>query len=80
MKQRDKAEIIARYTERFHRFGGTVEALGSGTDEHQAIRYRVLSEIGDLGGPMMPRSTPWITQSRSRSFLLNESCPLPSTY
>ncbi len=50
MKQRDKAEIIARYTERFHRFGGTVEALGSGTDEHQAIRYRVLSEIGDLGG------------------------------
>jgi len=50
MDPRDKAEIIARYTSRYRKHGGTVEALASGTDEHQAIRYRVLSEIGDLGG------------------------------
>lgn len=50
MDPRDKAAIIQRYTERFRRKGGTVEALGSGTDEHQAIRYRVLSEVADLGG------------------------------
>ena len=50
MDPRDKEEIINRYTERFKRFGRTVGALGSGTDEHQTIRYRVLSEVGDLGG------------------------------
>jgi len=50
MDPRDKKEIIDRYTKRFERYGGVVEALGSGTDEHQAVRYRVISEIADLGG------------------------------
>jgi len=50
MDERDKEEIIKRYTERFDRLGGYVESLGSGSEEHQTIRYRVLSEIGDLGG------------------------------
>ena len=50
MDQREKAEIIRRYTERYERLGRTTEALGSGTDEHQTIRYRVLSEVADLGG------------------------------
>ncbi len=46
----DKVEIIKRYTERLKRLGVGVESLGSGSNEHQAIRYRVLSEIADLGG------------------------------
>ena len=50
MDKRDKQEIIERYTERFQRLGAGAEALGSGSEEHQAIRYRVLSEVGDLGG------------------------------
>ena len=50
MDPRDKEEIIRRYTERYNRMGGKVQALGSGSEEHQAIRYRVLSEVGDLGG------------------------------
>jgi len=50
MDPRDKAAIIERYTERYRRLGAVAAALGSGSDEHQAIRYRVLSEIGDLGG------------------------------
>jgi len=47
---RDKEEIIRRYTERFERHGGTVRALGSGSDEHQSLRYKVIAEIADLGG------------------------------
>ena len=50
MDIREKEDIIKRYTERFERLGHTVGALGSGTDEHQTIRYRVLSEIADLSG------------------------------
>jgi len=50
MEQNDKAEIIGRYTERFESLGGVVEALGSGSNEHQSLRYKVLAEIGDLGG------------------------------
>jgi ubiquinone/menaquinone biosynthesis C-methylase UbiE len=50
MDKRDKAEIIARYSERYKELGHTVGTLGSGTDEHQTIRYRVLSEIAELGG------------------------------
>jgi ubiquinone/menaquinone biosynthesis C-methylase UbiE len=50
MELNDKEEIIGRYTDRFERLGGVVEALGSGSEEHQTIRYKVLSEIGDLGG------------------------------
>ncbi len=50
MDKRDKAEILRRYTERFKEMGASVEALGSGSNEHQTIRYRVLSEVGDLGG------------------------------
>jgi SAM-dependent methyltransferase len=50
MDPRDKAEIIERYTRRHHDLGPSVEALGSGTDEHQVIRYSVLSGIGDMGG------------------------------
>ena len=50
MDPRDKTIIIERYTERHHRMGGTVGALGSGTTEHQTIRYKVLSGIGDMGG------------------------------
>jgi ubiquinone/menaquinone biosynthesis C-methylase UbiE len=50
MELNEKKEIIKRYTDRFDRLGGVVEALGSGSDEHQAIRYKVLSEIADLGG------------------------------
>jgi len=47
---RDKEAIVKRYRERFSKMGASVETLGSGSGEHQAIRYRVLSEIGDLGG------------------------------
>jgi len=50
MDPRDKLEIIRRYTERYSSFGDNVKTLGSGTNAHQAIRYRVLSEVGDLGG------------------------------
>ena len=50
MEQKDKLEIIKRYTERFNKLGGVVEALGSGSKEHQAIRYKVLSEIANLDG------------------------------
>ncbi len=50
MDAREKKEIIKRYTERYEKLGRTVQTLGSGTDEHQTIRYRVLSEIADLGG------------------------------
>jgi len=50
MDIRDKKELIERYTERYKKHGGVVRALGSGTDEHQTIRYRVISEIADLGG------------------------------
>jgi ubiquinone/menaquinone biosynthesis C-methylase UbiE len=47
---RDKQEIIDRYTERIKSAGHNVTALGSGSDAHQIIRYRVMSEIADLGG------------------------------
>jgi ubiquinone/menaquinone biosynthesis C-methylase UbiE len=50
MDHREKKEIIERYTERYKKLGHTVGTLGSGTDEHQTIRYRVLSEIANLGG------------------------------
>ncbi len=50
MDSRDKIDIIKRYSDRFERYGGLVETLGSGSDEHQAIRYRVISEVADLGG------------------------------
>ncbi len=50
MELNEKQEIIKRYSDRFDRLGSVVEALGSGSDEHQAIRYKVLSEIADLGG------------------------------
>jgi SAM-dependent methyltransferase len=50
MDPRDKQAIIERYTSRHKHLGPTVEALGSGTNEHQVIRYKVLSGIGNMGG------------------------------
>jgi SAM-dependent methyltransferase len=50
MDPRDKQAIIDRYTLRHKRLGPTVEALGSGTNEHQVVRYKVLSSIGNMGG------------------------------
>jgi SAM-dependent methyltransferase len=50
MDPRDKQAIIDRYTSRHKRLGPTVEALGSGTNEHQVIRYKVLSGVGNMGG------------------------------
>ena len=47
---RDKALIIQRYTERHKKLGAGVAALGSGTSEHQTIRYRMLSALGDMSG------------------------------
>lgn len=53
MDPRDKAEIIKRYTDRYERYGGTVETLASGSDAHQAIRYGVLSDVDDLNGQLV---------------------------
>lgn len=47
---RDKAIIIERYENRLKEKGANVYALGSGSEEHQVIRYRMLSGLGDLGG------------------------------
>lgn len=48
MNLKDKKEIIARYKNRLKNHGVNVDALASGSSEHQDIRFKVMSEIGDL--------------------------------
>lgn len=48
--KRDKDEIIGRYAERLKQHGVGIEAMASGVEAHRAIRYKVLSEVGDLKG------------------------------
>lgn len=48
MNIEDKVLIIKRYRERLQKYGEDIRTLGSGTKERQRIRYRVLSEVGNL--------------------------------
>lgn len=46
----DRDAILARYRSRLARFGPTVAALGSGSEERQALRHRILQEVGITDG------------------------------
>lgn len=48
MNKTDKGLIIRRYQERLAKHGEDIKTLASGNRERQAIRLKVLSEVGDL--------------------------------
>lgn len=48
MNKTDKVLIIKRYRERLAKYGEDIKALASGAKERQLIRFKVLSEVGDL--------------------------------
>ena len=48
MNKTDKDLIIKRYRERLAKYGEDIKALALGTKERQLLRFRVLSEVGDL--------------------------------
>jgi len=50
MKQSDKDAIIQRYRDRLESHGQNIKALASGNEDRRAIRFKILSEIGDLQG------------------------------
>ncbi len=50
MNENDKLSITSRYRERLKQHGPGIQALASGTTERRAIRFGVLSSIGDLQG------------------------------
>ena len=50
MNDADKVEIVERYRARLQTHGAGIQALASGTLDRRAIRFGVLSEIGDLEG------------------------------
>lgn len=50
MNEQDKNTITSRYRERLQQHGPGIQALASGTTERRAIRFGVLSSIGDLNG------------------------------
>lgn len=50
MDNRDKEEIINRYNERLVKLGATSDALAVGSEDRRAIRYHVLTELGNFNG------------------------------
>lgn len=48
MNRFDKHLIINRYIQRFKKYGVDIKTLASGSREHQLIRFKIFSEIGDL--------------------------------
>ncbi|MFH0804175.1 MAG: class I SAM-dependent methyltransferase [Candidatus Zambryskibacteria bacterium] len=48
MNTKDKKIIIERYKNRFKEHGINVKALASGNTERQRMRFKVLSEVGNL--------------------------------
>lgn len=50
MEQKEKAEVIRRYTERLSRLGPTVQALGWRDQEQQYLRFSILLELGLFEG------------------------------
>jgi SAM-dependent methyltransferase len=46
MKEIDKRTIIERYNKRLEKFGASIDALASGTEERRRVRFTVLSQIG----------------------------------
>lgn len=47
---RDREEIVRRYTRRFEEFGVDVRALASGTDERHRLQHAVHASVGNLDG------------------------------
>lgn len=50
MRLSDKKAVIRRYAERYKEFGYHYKTVGWGNRESQLLRFRILSEIGDLNG------------------------------
>jgi len=50
MNIKDKKLIIKRYEDRFKEHGINVQALASGSTDHQKIRFDALLEVGNLNG------------------------------
>ncbi len=50
MNETDKEEIIRLYEERLEKFGRSVKTMGWSSREQQFLRFKILSEIGDLNG------------------------------
>lgn len=50
MNERDREEIIERYSARLRRYGATAEALAIGSRERQLLRFDVLRELGIESG------------------------------
>lgn len=48
MNERDKDLIIRRYRERLAKYGKDIKTLASGVNGRQLIRFKAMSEIGDL--------------------------------
>ena len=48
MDTRDKEIIIERYSKRFRKHGDDIQSLASGNEQRRAIRFQVLSGVGDL--------------------------------
>src|SRR4051794_34580977 len=46
--ERDRREIVRRYSNRFHEFGVDLRTLASGTDERHRIQHAVHASAGDL--------------------------------
>lgn len=46
MSLSDKERIIERYNKRIAKFGNTIEALASGSDERRSMRFQVLMDCG----------------------------------
>ncbi len=45
---KDKSQLIKFYGERYDQYGNNVKSVGWGDKESQALRFKILSEIGDL--------------------------------
>lgn len=50
MNPHDKADAIKRYEDRLNEHGTSMKALGWRDEEQQKLRFKILSEIGDLHG------------------------------
>lgn len=50
MKSSDKREIIQRYNDRLKKFGATIDAIASGTEERHNLRFKISTEVGLQSG------------------------------
>jgi SAM-dependent methyltransferase len=50
MKEKDKEEIIRLYEDRLEKYGRSVKTMGWRDKDQQYLRFKILSEIGELDG------------------------------